>query len=266
MQLSRFVPFLQLTIANFNIECLIFIGDKSTITSLVDVVEQRLPMLPSIVFCISPEMRRKKSRMCPHCPTRQLTILHLANENLDLIRMILSLEYVDTNRIVLLNNNLDYSHDYVENFALFNMVLVRDDKNGNIEVIAWGQTIYPKTPQIMSTFKGYESIYSSNNTEALLFRKKLKRWPAQPPVNALFMSAMMAPYSFTARDETSSSLLLVSSSMTLFQIIGDALHFTVNIMFRGSCNCSECFKPLQLRNYRGFVQLFDYDQRVKTHS
>lgn len=269
MLLTEFVQFLHLAIVHLGIESVTLMADPKALPTLIDQVQQRLPIIPTVVVSIPSETKeRPTGNLCPHCPKRQITIVHLdENSNLRWLMLTLAPNYTELNRIVLLSarNDAD-SHEYVAKFPFYNILLAKIDRGGRLEVTTWIQWIYSSQNHPLPTFRGPAELFRSNETSALMFRKQMQRWPERPAVEGKYMAVMMAPFNFLLRERGADGgerLLLASSIMTLIQFIGDVLRLTMNVYFRQSSACPECFDALPLGNYRGYFRLFDHDEKVK---
>lgn len=248
------VQFLRMAILTFKMDHLLLI-------TLIDVQERVSAVLPATVLCISSYPKTHVSNVCPDCPTSRMTLVQLSSyHNFRIAHYLLRYNYTDTNRLVLLPQSANTDRQSLAQlFAFYNAIMVVVDWNGQLTVFAWCRWVDVQHLHLVSKFTGTE-VFRSHDLNALLFRKQLQHWPKAPVVQAVVFTTMMAPYSFLVRDEaTTGQLRLASSSLTLFQIVGDALRFTVNVHFFQRSACSACFEPLPMRNNRGLVTLFDYD-------
>lgn len=272
MLLHHLVPFLQVAIATLHPKLLIFYGDHSTLPQLIQVRQRLSTRLPSVLFSMSSSIDPQSniSNFCLDCPTSQLSLISVSSyAHLAAVKNIFHPRYIDTNRIVLLATKTVRLADQVHMFSLYNLVLVdyaeqRGSAVGYLKVMAWVRYVDGGN-RVVNVFNGTK-LFASHNPDALLYRKQLQRWPAEPPIAGVFINIMMAPYNFIVRDEQSGDgdgkLWLASASMTLFQMIGDALRYRVRAHFLARPMCPDCFEPLPMRSNRGRVPLFDHDEVV----
>lgn len=261
MWFKQLVQFLHLSILHFRTEMLVLAGDELTLPELQYIRQSLNVTLPSIVILISPKSPRNTLEMSQVYTSRQLTVVFL-NPNNDLIwlRKVLTTKYRNSNPLVLVSPWVpEYDRIKLATiFSDFNVVTIEVDYVSPIKVFAWGKALRQSRHFQMIPFEGPEPIFHSKHIDALVFRRQMHRFPGAP-VKATMMTTTMAPYTFLLNDYANGPLLVASSSLKLFQIIGDILNFSLKILFNRYLECASCFTAIP--NYgkpRGMRQLFDY--------
>lgn len=241
----QFLHFVRLMMLYFKSELLVLVGNQSTLTDLVQIQKRMNTTIPTIIVAINSRWHQYNTMdsFCPDCPTSQLTIIYL-DEHYRSLSNYLDLERRDSNRIIFVRKQrTQYTRsEIIEIFRSYNMVMVEINK-GNFEVFAWGDSVCFNTahPNFMSRFKDPSAIFHSNDSNALMFRQEMDRWPGVP---------------ITA--QISTNLQLYSSTLNLFHIMGKRLNFNLKMAFDNYKQCLTCFKPLHLVKNRRLGTLIDY--------
>lgn len=259
----QLVLFLQLTVQHFRPELLVLIGNPTTFPSLFRLRNQLAGLhLPVLVLSTSAENRINGGQFCPTCPPTSLTLI--AARHFDELRIARNLSnFVATNRVVILSETPASPADLSKLFYIFvafNVVLVEWDATaGELTVLAWKARLSYE-PSRVSRFRGAAAIYrTDDDLNALAFRRELVRWTGHSPADCLIYMTPLAPLNFVV--DHSKRQLLVSSWLTLLQLIGDHLHFVVKVSFAVPQGCVVCHEARPLRRNQA-AQLFDHDSRV----
>lgn len=282
MELLQLVQFLRLTILYFRMELVVLHGDDQTLPDLEHLVRHQLDaQLPVMLVSVMlrPLANGSSSdghqRFCADCPTSHLNVVYVRARNLYRVGAVLVPNFNDASRYVLVL--ADEPHvdrlQVANSFWQYNMVLVECCRTGPsshhhhhqeppapLLVYAWTKILAfrSQSQASISRFVGAHAIFHSNDTNALVFRKEMRRWPSAAPAAATFTTTMMSPYCLILRDVATGRVVLASAQLTLFKMIGDVLNFALKINFMFPSGCPECFAPGPMRNYRGAVPLYDY--------
>lgn len=167
-------------------------------------------------------------------PNEQV-IINLSADYYSLVSNLFYDNYRDSNRMVLISgkNTNDQLLDFAETFQTFNVVKLEIDTNG----------------AVISRFEGPLSIFSSNDTNALLFRKQFNRWTGDS-IEAVLVTKPMAPYSFMLED-------FAGNGQRLTQI-KDILNLSLKVMMGYEEYCQPCFSPMSVYRKRSYPNVFDY--------
>lgn len=265
----KFLQFIQLAILHFKIELIVLIGDNSTLFDLVQVQKRLNNIIPIIIVSTTPPFPDNPFRVhsfCRGCPTNQLTLIYLNTGHYNRVLKYLIDEQRNTNRMVWFRpqSSMFRRNRFAQMFREFNMVLVELVDGVDLEVFAWSDSVkHDYSAAVpLPRFKEPEGIFRSNDSNALMFRNGLDRWPGDPIVATLF-TTMIAPHHLILRLQHSKQLWLSSSTLDLFQLMGNILNFALNISFSDEKYCPPCYYPFPVFKTSRLEKLFDYDMYTK---
>lgn len=260
MNYSQLIIFLKLSIANFQPELLVLIGNTGSFEMLFHLQSRLDTVLPAIVISSSEIWMDAKS-FCKDCPTNRLTIVSCSTSEIGQVKGMAKSLAEDTNRLIFVKLSETPNEEigeFIRVFMVSNIVLVEVNEMGNLEVLAWSTsvTVNPEKATTVSRFKGPEAIFlCHNDSNAMMFRGLLDHWPRSQSARCAFLSMMSAPHHFVASDESTGQKMLVSATSSLLQLIGDTINYSLTIFYPFSENCSKCFDALPLPENHRSVRL-----------
>lgn len=282
MWFLQVVHFLHLAILHFRPEMLVLVGDHRTLSELQHVHHSLNVTLPSVVLSISSEsqinslQRRSYHQHCCATPNQLTVIFFNINNHLIWLRTLLKPTIENSNPMVLVSGRqTELERIHIANVMYsFNMVTIEIDHLHPIRVFAWRKLVRPTPTAQMSRFEGPDAIFRSDDSNALVFRRQMRRFASSATATtttARMLTQIMAPYTFLlmgggdnnggGQPET---LFVTSSALTLFQVIGAKLNVAVQIL--SGRDCAACFVGMPsavVAPHRGRDrQLFDYNQHT----
>lgn len=200
MLFAQFLQFLQLTILHFHIQSLLLIGDNQTLSTLTHVRRRLDNVLPTTIVSFSTDDPPPvESTFCPICRPAQLILIHLDAHFYPLIRTLIT--QGDANRMVLLRTPDQPPMELqsiVIAFAVFNLVLAQVQPSGELKLSLWGRMVHRRQANLVTSYDRIDGIFRSNDTNALLFRNELERWPLE--VEANYLNLITPPYIVYVKD------------------------------------------------------------------
>lgn len=261
---APFLEFLQLAIVYFKIELLVLVGDNSTLVELVQVQNRLDNTIPIIIVSISTfsDDAINYEIFCRDCPTSQLTLSYLDSGDYTKLQTYLGVQRRDTNRMVLVRSQRSRftREQIIVGFREFNMVMVELVAGVHLEVYSWSDSVTFNHDDFsfISRFKGPRQIFRSNDSNALMFRQQLDRWPNEP-IDAVLFTTMIAPYHLVLALPGTNQLMLSSASLNIFKTIGNILNFSLKILYTNRKYCSPCMHPFPLYKYRRVSTMVDFN-------
>lgn len=273
MYFYRLIQFIGLAVSYFRLEFLVLIGDDVTIPKLSEL-QRKLPVnIPTIFISLTSAANTSLASfkaLCPDCPTDRLTVIYLSQhtrEQYQLLRDVLRADFKDTHRLVLVRQrNTELERMQLANmFWSLNIVIAEFGVSPDLLILAWSVTLKRNEihPSMISRFRGPNEIFVSTDQNAMVFRGRLHRWPGAKKVPATLITQILAPYHVIVFSVNSNKQYLVSSSFTIFQLIGEVLNYDLKIFFANPNHCPTCFAPIPLFSYYGRTKLHDYVAKVE---
>lgn len=254
--LIQMVQFIQLAIANLDTELLVLVGTPETIKQLELVQHYINPILPSLVVCIDSDVVFK-TNYCPHCPTTRLTIMDLPGDLLVRAEKLLSLNYYDSNYIVLIWSQVLTPKDgemIAAQFRHYNMVVV-ELFNEDFTVISW--SINAMGIKFNESFRGPTELFTSNAANALAFRRQLHHFPG-PPIFTFYYLSLMAPYQFHVQKADTGEIQLAGAVVHLCKLVADHFKITLQPRLRQFQSCKNCYNPHPVSVEKMFIPLYSF--------
>lgn len=260
----QFLQFLRLLILFFKSELLVLIGDNSTLNELAQVQKILNKTIPVVIISMSSysQKRFQTKLLNRDSPTSQLNLVYLVTDG-EYLNLHIYLDSVRsvTKRTVLVreSNSMTTREEITDQFRSLNMVMVKPVGNENIQVIVWSDSVTLNYRGNINTskFDSPEGIFSSNDSNALMFRQQMDRWPGDP-IDAVLFTNMLAPYYVMLKPPGSEKFMFASSDVNTLKIIGDTINFSMRTVFVDYHDCSSCFQELPVFKNHNFVKYFDY--------